>query len=163
MPSITLRTNVAIAASKLVDLETLDAAGLRRSAGIVEQAIDAAESVDREPDQRAHLLLDRDIGLAEDTGAAELSGQRLALRRAASGDDDFRAFGDENLRGAQADAACRTGDHRHLAVQPSHCVLPVPVMSALIYPRPARTTQAMVASRLRISAIVGLILDSLIG
>ena len=49
-------------------------------------------------DQRAHLVLDRDIGLAEDAGGAELPGQRLALRRAPSGDDDFGAFRNEDFR-----------------------------------------------------------------
>ena len=48
------------------DFEAFDAAGLRRPAGIVEQAIDAAEFLDRLADQRAHLVLDRDIGPAED-------------------------------------------------------------------------------------------------
>ena len=75
-------------------------------------------------DQRAHLLLDGDVGLAEDAGGAEPLGKRLALRRAASGDDDPGAFGHENLRGAQPDAAGRAGDDRDLAVQPSHGVLP---------------------------------------
>ena len=123
-----------------VDLEAFDAAGLRRAAGIVEQAIDAAEFLDRHADQRAHLLFDRDVGLAEDAGGAELLGQRLALRHAASGDDDFRAFRDENLRGAQSDAACRAGDHRDLAVQPSHVVLLVQAMLWVpVYPRLAGT------------------------
>ena len=108
-----------------VDLEAFDAAGLRRTAGVVEEAVDAAEFLDRKLDQRTHLLFDRDVGLAEDTAGAELLGQRLALRHAAPGDDDLRAFGDENLRGAQSDAARRPGDHRDLAVQPSHVVLPL--------------------------------------
>ena len=106
------------------NLEAFDAAGLRRAAGIVEQAIDAAEFLDRLADQRAHLLLDGDIGLAEHADGAELFRKRLALRRAASGDDDPGAFGHENLRGAQPDAARRAGDNRDLAVQPSHVVLP---------------------------------------
>ena len=83
-----------------------------------------AEFFDRKRDQRLHLRFDRDIGLAEDAVGAELFRQRLALRRAASGDDDFRAFGDENLRGVQPDAAGRAGDHRDLAVQPSHSTIP---------------------------------------
>ena len=62
-----------------VDLEAFDAADLRRPAGIVEQAIDAAEFCHRLPDQRTHLVLDRDVGLEEDTVAAELFRQRLAL------------------------------------------------------------------------------------
>ena len=106
-------------------VETLDAAGLRRAAGIVEQAIDAAEFLDRQLDQRADLLVDHDVGLAKDAVGAELFRQRLALRHAAPGDDDFGAFGDENLGGAQSDAACRPGDHRDLAIQPSHVVLPI--------------------------------------
>ena len=83
-----------------------------------------AEFFDRERDQRLHLLFDRDIGLAEDAVGAELFCQRLAFRRAAAGDDDFGAFGDEDFRGAQSDAAGRAGDHRDLAVQPSHVVIP---------------------------------------
>ena len=108
-----------------IDLEALDATGLRRAAGIVEQAIDLAEFLDRKRDQGLHLRFDRDIGLAKDAGGAEFFGQRLAFRRAAPGDDDFRAFGDENLGGVQPDSACRTGDHRDLAVQPSHLIIPL--------------------------------------
>jgi hypothetical protein len=44
---MTLRTNVAIAASKRATFEPLNAAGLSRPAGIVEQAIDPAEFFDR--------------------------------------------------------------------------------------------------------------------
>jgi hypothetical protein len=81
-----------------VNLKPLDAAGLRRAAGVVEQAIDAAEFVDRGADQRAHLILLRDIGLKEHAAGAELFGERLALRRAAACDHDFRTLGDEDLR-----------------------------------------------------------------
>src|ERR1700730_10096196 len=98
------------------DLEGFDAAGLRRAAGIVEQTIDAAEFFHRLADQRAHLILVRDVGLAEDTVAAELFGKRLAIRRATSGYDDLCSFSDENFRGAQTDAAGRAGDDRYLAV-----------------------------------------------
>ena len=108
---------------KAVNLEALNAAGLRRAAGIVEQAIDPAEFFHRQRDQRAHLVLDRDIGLAEDAVRAELFGQRLALRHATPGDDDFGAFGNENFRSTQTNAARRAGDHRNLAVQPSHIVI----------------------------------------
>jgi len=107
---------VAIAASKRGNLKALNAAGLRRAAGVVEQAIDAAEFFDRLPDQRAHLVFNRDVGLAEDAIAAELVGQRLAFRRAPSGDNDVRAFRDENLSGAQPDPACGAGDNRDLAI-----------------------------------------------
>src|SRR4030095_1507431 len=107
-----------------IDLEAFDAAGLRRAAGIVEQAIDLAEFVDRQRNQRPHLILLRDIGLAEDASRAELLGQRLSFRNPAARDDDFRAFGNEYLRRAQPDAAGCARDHRDLAVQPSHFVSP---------------------------------------
>ena len=97
------------------NIEAFDAAGLRRPAGVVEQTIDAAEFLDGLADQRAHLVLDRDVGPAEDAGGAELFGQRLALRHATSGDHDFRALRDEDFRRAQTDAAGRTGDDRDLA------------------------------------------------
>ena len=97
------------------NLQAFDAAGLRRAAGVVEQAIDAAEFFHRLADQRAHLVFNRDIGLAEDAASAELPGQGLALRNSASGDYYFGAFRNENFRRAQSDAAGRAGDDRHLA------------------------------------------------
>ncbi len=109
-------------------------------------------------DQRAHLFLDGDIGLAENAGSAELFGQGLAFRRAAAGDDDFGAFGDENLRGPQPYAACRTGNNRYLAIEPSHCVLPVLAMLASLYLRPALAAQAMLtASKAHFPLYLGLI------
>ena len=51
---------------------------------------------------------------------AELLRQRLAFRYAPPRDHDFGAFGNEDFRGAQADAAGRARDHRDLAIQPSH-------------------------------------------
>jgi hypothetical protein len=92
-------------------------------AGIVEQAIDAAEAVDRLADQGADIFLNRDVGPAKHAGRAELFGEPFALRCAAAGDNDFRAFRDKNLGGVQADAACRAGDNRDLPVQPSHVAL----------------------------------------
>src|SRR3954452_18188831 len=88
-----------------LDLEALDAAGLRRAAGIVEQAIDAAESIDRERNQRTHLLFHRYVGLPKNAASAELFRKPLAFGYATPGDHDFCALGHENLRGAQPDAA----------------------------------------------------------
>src|SRR5262245_14304533 len=107
-----------------IDLEAFDAAGLRRAARIVEQAIDLAELIDRQRNQRAHLVFLRDVGLAEDASRAELLGERLSFRNPAARDDDFRAFGNEYLRRAQPDAAGCARDHRDLAVQPTHFVSP---------------------------------------
>ncbi len=121
MPSITLRgRHRGVEAD---NLEALNATGLRRAAGVVEQTIKAAEFLDRLPDQRAHLAFNRDIGPAEDAVGAELAGQCLAFRHATTGDDYPGAFRDENLGGSQPDAARRAGDHRNLAVQPSHVIL----------------------------------------
>jgi hypothetical protein len=53
---------------------------------------------------------------------AALVRQRLAFRQAASGNDDFGTFGDEDFRRPQADAAGSTRDHRDLAVSPSHAL-----------------------------------------
>ena len=117
-----------------VDLEAFDAAGLRRTAGIVEQAIDTAEFLDRKRDQRLHLLFDRDVGLAKDASGAEFFGQRLAFRHATPGDHDFCAFGDENFRGVQPDAARRAGNDRNFAVQPSHVVSPCRYQLGSIFP-----------------------------
>ncbi len=134
------------------NLQALDAAGLCRAAGIVEQAVDAAEFPDRLADQRAHLVLDGNIGLAEDAVGTELFGQCLALRRAPSGDDDLCAFGDENLRSAQPDAAGRAGDDRDLAVQPSHVVLLVWAMMALIISPAVRNNASHALLRPGVSA-----------
>ncbi len=111
---------------KTLDLKPFDAAGLGRATGIVEQAIDTAESLDRLPDQRAHLRLNCDVGLTKDAGRAEFSRQCLTFRRAASGDDDFCAFGDEDFGGPQPNAARRAGDNRNLALKPPHVALLFP-------------------------------------
>jgi hypothetical protein len=121
---MTLRTSVDRRIEP-IGLQPLDAAGLGGTARIVEQAIDAAEFLDREADQRAHLVLDRDIGLTEDAGRAEFFGERVALRRAAAGDYDLCTLGHEYFGGSLPDAAGRAGNHRNLAVKPSHVMLPV--------------------------------------
>ncbi len=127
MPSITLRTSVAIAASKRsTSRPSMPPVCAGPPALLNRQSMRPNFSTES-GDQRLHLRFHRDVGLAKDAVGAELFGQRLALRRAAPGDDDFRAFGDEYLRGAQSDAARRTGDHRYLAVQPSHVVPPVDI------------------------------------
>ncbi|MGY4413180.1 hypothetical protein ACVWW4_004916 [Bradyrhizobium sp. LB7.1] len=103
-----------------LDLEGFDATGLRRAAGIVEQAVDAAEFVHREPDQRLHLRFDRHIRLAEDASRPELLRQRLAFRYTPARDHNFGTFGNEDFRSPQPDPARRARDHRDLAIQPAH-------------------------------------------
>jgi hypothetical protein len=65
------------------------------------------------------LALDRNVGLAKDATRPRFRGERLALRHAAPGDDDFGALRDENLNSPQSDAAGGAGNDRDLAVQPS--------------------------------------------
>jgi len=158
-----------------LDLEAFDAAGLRRTSRIVEQAIDPAEFLHRKGDQRLHLLFHRDVGLAKDASGAELAGQRLALRRAASGDHDLCAFGGEQFCGAPSDAARRTGNHRNLAIQPPH-VVPLSPSVGPIFPPLANKASELVprspgaerallpsaAPKSPIFGILGHILDSLI-
>src|SRR3954452_17401572 len=105
---------------ELWDFQPFNAAGLCGPAGIIKQAIDAAEFLNRTADQRAHLPLDGDIGAPENTVGAELFRESFAFRRAPPGDHDPGAFGNEYFRGAQTDAAGRAGDHSDLAVEPFH-------------------------------------------
>ena len=105
-------------------VESLDAAGLRRAAGIVEQAVEPAETALRRRDQGLHLRFVGHIGPLEDAGWSETGGERLAFGGAAPGGHDLRPLGNEDLRRPQADTARRTRDHRNLAVEPSHVVLP---------------------------------------
>ena len=148
MPSITLRTSVAIAAIEARHLEAFDAAGLCRAAGIVEQAIDSAELLHGLADQGAHLFFDGDVGLAKDAVGAESFRQRLAFRRAAAGDHDFRPFRDKNFRGPQPDAARRTGDHRNLAVEPCHVASPAADYPVPIFPAwPAQRKPCLLPDR----------------
>jgi hypothetical protein len=105
---------------KTRNLQALDAAGLRRTAGIVEQAVELAEFLHAKRDQRLHLVFDRHVGLTEHANRSEFCRQRLALGRTAAGDDDLGALRDKNFRRPQADSTRRAGDDRDLAVQPSH-------------------------------------------
>ena len=133
MPSITLRTSVAIAASKrATSRPSMPPVCAGPPALLNRQSMRPNFSTDSSISARI-CVFHGDVGLAEDAIGAELFGQRLALRRAASGDDDFGAFGDENLRGRKPDAARRAGDYRDLAVQPSHVVLPVLAMLVFDY------------------------------
>ena len=102
------------------DVEAFDAPGLRRPAGIVEQAVDPAEFLHRERDQRLHLRFDRHVGLPEDAGRTELFRQRLAFRDAPPCNHNFGTFGHEDFRGPQPDPARRSRDHRNLALKPAH-------------------------------------------
>ena len=176
MPSITLRTSVAIAASKRsTSRPSMPPVCAGPPALLNRQSMRPNFSTASAISARI-CVFHRDVGLAKDAVGAELFGQRLALRRAAPGDDDFRAFGDEYFRGAQSDAARRAGDHRNLAVQPSHVVPPVDIGWRQYSRRRRQGKRACsiaiagadpacrhrLAAKSPIFAMLGLILDSLI-
>ena len=124
MPSMTLRTSVAIAASKRsTSSPSMPPVCAGPPALLNRQSILPNFSTASAISARIWSSTVTSVWRKTQAGA-ELFGQRLALRHAAAGDDDFRAFGDEDLRGAQSDAARRACDHRNLAVQPSHVVIP---------------------------------------
>src|ERR1700684_1374966 len=62
-----------------IGLEAFDAAGLRRSAGIIKKAVDAAEAVHGFADQLVYVVFNGDVGATEDAGRPKLFGQGLAL------------------------------------------------------------------------------------
>jgi len=55
-----------------------DAAAIRRVAGIVEQAVQAAKAVDSMCDHGCHVMLNGNVGSYESRSRAEFGGQILA-------------------------------------------------------------------------------------
>ncbi len=102
-----------------------DAAGRRRSAGVVEQHIEPAEGACGLADHALPVVLERGVGLHEAAVAAEPGCQRLALGLAAAGEDDLGAFLHEQLGRAGADAAGGPRDDRDLAVEHAHARFPL--------------------------------------
>ena len=178
MPSMTLRTRVAIAASKRsTSRPSMPPVCAGPPALLNRQSILPNFSTASAISARICSSTVTSVWRKMQAGT-ELLCQRLALRHAAAGDHDFRAFGDEYFRGPQADAARCARDHRNLAIQPSHGVFPLyrKFWSMPQYSRRAGTRQAawfhvapatwnpIVAPghKGRLSPCCGLILDSLI-
>ena len=82
--------------------------------GVVAHDVEPAEALDREVDHGLDLVGVGDVGLLERGRRAELRRQRLAAVAVDVGDDDLRAFLDEQLDDAAAQPAGATGDDRDL-------------------------------------------------
>src|ERR1700726_3228340 len=116
MPSITLRTRVAIAASKrAASSPSMRPVCAGPPALLNRQSIPPNFSTASAISARIWSSTVTSVWRKTQVGA-ELVRQRLAFRHAASGNDDFGTFGDEDFRRPQADAAGSTRDHRDLAV-----------------------------------------------
>ncbi len=102
---------------------------LRRGpAGIVVDDVDLAVSLDGGRDGRGHAPLVGDVGVDEVRIAPLLANTALGVRPALL--VDLQDRDPRTLRGEQsgrrpADAPARPGDHRHLAVEPSHGIAPL--------------------------------------
>ena len=69
-----------------------EAAAPAADPGVVAHDVEPAELLDREVDDRLHLVGVGDVGLLERGRRAELRGQRLAALGVDVGDDDLRAL-----------------------------------------------------------------------
>src|SRR5947209_10148352 len=90
---------------ELFQINVSNGGELRASPGVVYQAIEAAKAVDSMVDHCLDVCFDGDIRAYETRGRAELLRESLAPLFASAGNHDLCAFGDENLRGAGANAA----------------------------------------------------------
>src|SRR6476660_8513478 len=135
MPSITLRTNVAIPASKrAASRPSMPPVCAGPPALLNRQSMRPNFSTAWPISARICSSTVTSVWRNTQT-APSLLASASPSERAAPGDDDPGAFGHENLRGEPPDAAVRAGDNRNLAVQPSHVVLPVLVILAFsIFP-----------------------------
>ena len=106
-----------------LDRDGGDAAGRRRTAGIVEHIVEAGpERLGGLGDQPFPVVLERGVGPHEAGAGPELGRQRLPFRLAPAGEHHLGALGDEQLGRARADAAGRTGDDSNFAVDHAHGV-----------------------------------------
>jgi hypothetical protein len=79
-------------------------------AGAVDQALQAAEVLQRRLDRGLGVVLAGDVALDEARLLAELRGQGLALGLADVGDDGVAARGDDHFDGGGAEAGAAAGD-----------------------------------------------------
>lgn len=96
---------------------------LGRSAGAIEQHVEAAEALDGRFDRASHGRILRHVGLDEQRLATRLA--NLALGTLAGfavdlGQHHFRAFLDEHFGGRLGDAGACTGQERHLSFELPH-------------------------------------------
>ncbi len=95
----------------------------RRATGVVVNNVDLAVSLDGSLDGRGHAPLVGDVGVDEIRIAALCANPALRVGPALLvdlQDGDPRAFLREQTGRRPSDAPARPGDHRHLALEPSH-------------------------------------------
>ena len=104
------------------DIDLGDADHRRRHAGIVDQAVDAAEPFDGAPDHRLDIDLVRHVGADEAHPQPLL--QRPAFLLPARGDDDLGPFLDKELGDFFADTARSAGDDGDFSIESAHSLPP---------------------------------------
>ena len=112
-----------------VELRLLDlqhrAAGVTH-AGIVDQDIDAAESIDGGLYRRVHVPAPGDVAMSCDGRVADGGGYRLRRGLVDVGDCDARTLAREGLGNALAEPRCAAGDERNLILKP-HAFVSTPL------------------------------------
>jgi hypothetical protein len=96
-------------------------------AGVGHEDIEPAEALDHRPEGGGDIVLAADIGgdgHGRAARRADLRAGRLGGIPLPVDDGDLAAFGSEPLGGCLADARPGTGDRGHLALQPTHRLLP---------------------------------------
>ena len=105
---------------ELSQIRFRDRTKLRATAGVVHEAVEAAEARDSVLDHGFDFRFDGDVGAKEAGGGAESLGESLASLFAATGEDHSRALGDEDLGGVSADSTGRAGDDGNFSFEWEH-------------------------------------------
>jgi hypothetical protein len=90
-----------------------------RDAGVVDEDVDGAESLDAAVERVLHLVARRDVAADGERGVAKLLRRRDGARLVDVGDDDRRALGDVAPRDGPADALPCAGHQRNLPLESS--------------------------------------------
>ncbi|MNY23076.1 hypothetical protein D3C86_1567240 [compost metagenome] len=106
-------------------------AALAQRARVVEGDVELAVLLDRQIHQRAGIVFVPDVTRQRDglaAGGADAGHKGVQFRLAPRANHDLRALLRKQFRSGQANAAARTRDDRHLAVQSFHDVLRFPLI-----------------------------------
>ena len=92
----------------------------RSETGIIEHDVETPKAAHRVIDCSADFWTAGDIGTDEARLGPKCFGEMAATLFVTIGDHHVRALFCEDFRSATADAACRTGDHHDLTIEPAH-------------------------------------------
>ncbi len=87
-------------------------------AGVVDEDVEAAESLHAGRDHRVHVVLDRYIAGERNGRFADAGGHAGGTLRVAVGDHHFRTLAREGFGDAASEAGCRARDDGDFAVEP---------------------------------------------